>query len=890
MNMKINKKLNSAVAIGLMASTLSPMTAFDGNYSDFAVAKPEWGIPEQLPSKEQLDEAQKKIDNAKAWKKKLTDAPTNLNCDTFDVTYECVHAGSAKLQIDANGKKGKYTESYNSASAEAGAIKEKGSGVIGQSYEAEQKAAAVESGVNQDIERIQGEADAVKNGKRLKADTPDQAVANNRNLQNANMTPTDKTILKNATTTTLPTLQLSADGKTIISSDASEEAETSLGKLNAPIMKAVATQQENQTSNDSATSYQVQTASGETVVVTKNPCYQKTDQKCLQNYSTSWTDSNGTYHSEQVPLNTLEYLSGTTKLTAEMVQQARRQEAYTQATNSALSGNSSLKVNPIESVTSSVQEMIAYGASPQDAIMSGLLAYASQLQSSDTLKNVKAYGEGMQAIQKAKDEAVYSRTEEIQQTNGVLSAQKNKRFRPRLVPDIPIVNSPNPIYVSLITPSGQPNNVSEYHVFATVRNQKTKKVETFEVRENTPFIVEMPEWTTNPGRRTVAITYKFANSAVTENYSFSYKVGQMATAILPNGKSVSNSVTALASNRDILSYNSMGQAVAGRVKDLKWDNGMCFMEITDAKDDSNIKYPSVVVASDKVEQSACSADLKGKYISMGNVTSRVDDNGQYVYVDNSDGDQVSIMNESGYDALEEKVAAQTQVDGDKWDKETLKVAEDGTIYSALPGKLGENYLNIDLGSGKKVNVAVSVDPDTGKYTFSKADGTPYTDAELRESKGIDPDVIGIGVDAKTSLLVAYDRNTKDIISNNAFDARDTSNLSRSIIGADSIGSMNTDGSLTRNRITSALGETGQAVLGQAISTFNSAINGTAKAVASLTGNIASMGGGTFAALTAASLGNETPMSKVAKDIAEQQAVKICSTVPDRCQEAMAAAK
>ena len=855
------KKLRCLISLGLMTTMFSPMTAFA------MIDSPGYG-PTESTGKAAFD-MEKFADELDVTRKKEKDETSNSwedskqKASSINVTPE--NLGAAK-------------GAYGAAS--------------GGASEMEGQVDAIKGDVDSTRAKIQEEAASED---RMKADAPDTPALKGNSALSTNATDSDNKIIKNVAGAKLSVLKISDDGKTVENADNEEDDDkkNNLAAINQKIMEQVAAQQENQTSNNGTSSYQVQTSTGETVVVTKNPCYQKTtDQACMQNYSYSWTDENGNRQTSQVPLSTIEYLAGSTKVTYDMIQQARRQEEYTNATKNVLSNNgasSSLQVNPIETVTSSVRDMVAYGADPNEAIMSGLLAYVSQVQSADTIRDVKKYSQGMQDIQKAKDDAVYALTEEVQQQNGVLSSQKNKRFRPRLIPSIPVINSDKPIMVSLITPSGIVNDESEYTVKARVKNQKTGKIQTFNIRENTPFIVELPEWTTKTGRRNVEIIYEFTNSAVKETYSFSYKVGQMATAILPNGKAVSNSVTALASNKDILNYNMTGQAVAGRIKDYKWDNGMCFLEITDAKDDSNLKYPSVVVATDKVEESVCGSNLKGKYISMGNVTAKYDDNGQYIYVDNSDGDQVSIMNESGYDSLEDGVAAQTQYEGDKWDKNTLKVGKDGTIYESLPGKLGVNFLNLNVGAGKKVNVAVSVSSD-GTYSFSKADGTRYTDEELR-TKGIDPSVISVGIDPATSLLKAYDAKTGTIISNNEFDATDTSNLSRYIIGGrDGLAAVNTDGSLTRNSIIAGIGETGSKLAGQTISTFSSVINGTTKAVVSLTGNVGSIGSGTFVPLSSAALGNDTALINISKSAAEAEAMKVCAIIPDRCEEAINAAK
>lgn len=854
------------VALGLAVSNIMPMYAFAASDNVYENTLNQEGMKGNIARKDPsgADKAREKI---KETQRKHKEAGDNFDNDS------------------------KKTEGYDSGksayqSAQAGAA----------ANQAAYEAAA--SGVTASQEEAKG---MWSNPGTPEAYAPDAPEVSNADAVRRNATSGDREIMNNTQNAKLPQyslkkVTLDSDGNTVVGEeglgDEDEDGGESLSALNRAILeKAVEEQQTNQTSNDAAKSYRVQTSNGESIVVTKNPCYQSTESRCLQNYSLSWTDSNGVYHPETVPLNSLEYLAGSTKVTADMIQQARRQEAFDRETENALNGSSSSKANLVETLTSATREMIANGANTRDALISSGLAFLTQLQTEDTIDQVREAGQGMQAIQKAKDNAVYSRTEDIQQKEGVISAKKNKRFTPVLIPAVPVVSSGKAVKVMLKTPSGTPNVSGEYTVYVTVKNQTNGKLETFKVVENTPFVVEKAEWTTKPGKRTVVVTYEFANSAVKENYSFTYKVGQLMTAILPSGKAVMNSITALAGNREVLNYNMMGQAVAGRVLDVKWDNGTCFMEMSDSKDSSSGQFPSVVVASDKIDQSQCGESLRGQYVSMGNVTAQQDANGEYLFVDNSDGDEVSIMTEEAYNRMEDENAAYTQAKGDKWDNTTLKVDDDGTIYEVLPGSLGTNYVNLNVGNGRKVNVAVSIDPETGKAAFTKADGSAYGERELI-AKGINPEAISLGIDSN-SKIYAYDSKTGAVLSNDRLDARDTSNLSR-IVGSGSdagLAAVNTDATLTnKSSLAASAGEGGRKIAGQVLSTFISAVTGAANAVYSMTGNIASLGSGTFASLSSASIGRDTALATKAQSDAEAEALKVCAAVPDRCDEAMALAR
>lgn len=705
----------------------------------------------------------------------------------------------------------------------------------------------------------------------VEPDTP--SVSNGENLQN-NATESDlaieravsaglgpKKVLKKAT--------LDENGKITYGDMEKEKENESLTETNQAILREAFSKQENANSSTPIRTYTVQTPSGKAVVLTKNPCFQKNTEACTRPYQYSYVDSNGNTQIAQSLMNIPEYLSSdSSRVTSDMIEQAKRQEAYVTATDSLLD-NGDKAATPIEMVTSSVRDMIASGADAKDAIMSGLMTMFTQKQSEDTLDKMKEYGRSVEKIQQEKDNVSYKKAEEAQKRAGVLSYKQNKRFTVRLSPMIPVVNSGTDIKAVLVTPSKKPNKDSDYTIMVRLKNQNTGKYETFPVYENIPFVVEKKGWTTNPGVRHVQVFYSPTNNAQKETYGFSYKVGQLSTAILPDGRNVSNSVTSLAGNADILNYGMSGQAVAGRIKGLEFKDGICYMELTDAKDDTNVDYPSVVVSTDKIPQEQCTGELRDKYVTMANVSARYNDNGEYLFIDNSDGDGMSIMTEAEYDALESADAKSTQEAGNSWDNNVFKVNKDGTIYEGLPGVLGQNFLNLSIGNGNNVNVAISVDTTTGEYRFSKADGTPYSNEELL-SKGIDPSTISFGID-ENKTVYAYDTKTGKLLSN-AFSANDTSPLSRVI----------NDGNTGFPVGTMAFMPSGN---GTILSTFKSAVDSSKRFLSSITSNLSTLSSGTFAGLTGSSYYTSSPMAKETRSAAEKEAAKLCQAVPDRCEEA-----
>ena len=684
------------------------------------------------------------------------------------------------------------------------------------------------------------------------------------------------------------------------SSDNNNSNET-LNDLNAAFQKQqLDKQQVNQTSKEAYESYTVQDKNGNTVVVTRNPCYQKTEARCSQPITLSETDSNGKTQYKQHILSTLKYLSNDNTITPFMEQQIEQQARMTEATNNALDGKtdaSDNSIHPLVQAMQTMQELRDQGVSKNDAMIMAMMSYMAQQQQNESIKKIQEYKKNVDAIQKAKDNVSADKGEDAQLKNGTFKGDyKNKRFTVRITPAIPQINSTSDIKLRLVTPSGKPNDPEKYQIMVSFKNMKTGRIENFEVRENLDFIVEKAAWTKTPGTRTIQVVYSFKNKAEPEKYEFSYYIGQLATAILPDGRTVNNSVVTLVGNADVLNYNVSDQAVAGRVKDAQWSNGKCYVQLTDAKDDNNgDNWPSATISTTKIPQHLCTMDkLKNKYISFGRVSAKYNGDSSTVFTDQSNSDEFNIMEESAYDNFEDNVAEMVQDQGNTWDNKVLKVSKDGTIYEGLPGQQGIDFLNLVVGNGENKNIAIHHNDD-GTLSFAKADGTPYSSEELA-SKGIDIDAYTLGLD-ENGIAYAVDKKTGKLVSQ-AFSDRNTSSLSRIVVSGrnSNLSDLNTDQTLT-NKQWAVTGygindeNTTSKVVGSVISTLQSGIINTMKSVVSIAGNTATIGGGLYASASlAASNSNTSGLQNRLAAEAQKQALLACKAVPDRCSEFLASAK
>ena len=509
-------------------------------------------------------------------------------------------------------------------------------------------------------------------------------------------------------------------------------------------------QQENSTSKVSVGSFYVQDANGNLVTVTKNTCYQSSDNRCATQTTLSYKNGENTSYMT-VPLNSIEYLtSNNSQLTPDMLNQVREQEKLTQNKDAIIEGNAT---GNAQGAMQAISQAVANGMSAADAMWMGITAQTNAKFNQQTLEDSKNFQDAMADVTAAKNKVANNLGEDAQLKRGTLKGGHTKRFDVVLNPTIPTVNMSQDVKATLRTNSGEINNEKRYTIQATVQNQKTGAEETFDVLENTPFVVEKAAWTTNPGTRTVTIRYYVNGVAKPEVYRFSYTVGNIVTGIIANGKTVSNSVIGLLNVADESNFNATTYPVAGRILDAEFIDGKCYVKVTDSKT-SNDK-PSAIVATDKIESTMCNMEsLKGQYLSSPKVQARFLSDGSYVFDDVSNIEtSAMLLSESDYDTLEDLNAKETQDKNDKWGSTTV-YEKDGKILEGLPGAYGKDWTII-----KGVPVAIY---DGSK--IAKPTGEDYSAEELN-ALGINPKNLEVSRD-ENGTVVVKDKNSGNVINSN----------------------------------------------------------------------------------------------------------------------------
>ena len=563
--------------------------------------------------------------------------------------------------------------------------------------------------------------------------------------------------------------------------DGQRKAKNDLKTLNQQIQKESAAheEQKNQTSGSGSRSYIVQDDNGNTITVRENPCYQRTEPACLTPKITYSTDSEGKRVQNSQQLNTVEYDAGDVALTQNMLNQIRTQKAYMKATEDALAGDGSLP-SPNRVAQQALYDMQASNGNISNSVASSMAAFAAAAQQANN-QNLELYRQFEQAkknVNQALVDVSTKRLEEDQTKENALKQDdsgKQKRFNAKLSPAVPYVGYEGNIMLTLQTPSGKQNDRNQYQIWVKFKNQNTGDIEAFEVFENTPILLEKAEWEKKPGARTIFIFYKFKNNPEAEKHTVTYNIGSFSTAILPDGRNVSNSVTAMLGNARYLDYamDTHSQGVAGRIVDVAYQDGVCMMTLTDAQtEEEEARYPKANVATSNIPADKCNSSILGTYASFTNVTAKKLSDGSYVFTDQSEGNGWQYgLSKGEYDAIEDKNAAMTQTENDKRDTKALRVGDDGTIYESLPGQLGINYVCFKSGGCVSVNK-----DDEGNGVFQKATGTPYTKEELAE-KALPPlDSMNVGFDENGIAYVADKSGEK--ISIDSFSSRNVSSLSK----------------------------------------------------------------------------------------------------------------
>ena len=567
-----------------------------------------------------------------------------------------------------------------------------------------------------------------------------------------------------------------ADKVTNASADASSSngGSDSLAQINMKIYtnaesEAKSQQQTNSTSATQFGSYLVQDEDGNLVTVTKNPCYESTESRCSSSITMSYKNGNSTNY-VTLPSNAVEYItSNNTQLTSDMLEQVKEQIQLTKDADTIFEGKGT---NGTSGALNNITKAITTGnIDSGDAAFLAAVAQTNAMFNQQTIDDSQTYVNTVNQMKAAKNNVDNNLGEDAQLKRDTLKGSHTKRFDAVLSPALPTMNMSQDIKLTLKTSSGKQNDTKKVVIKATVQNQKTKQQETFDVLENVPFVVEKAAWTSEPGERTVIINYEIAGKSKVETYNISYRVGNIVTGILENGKTVSNSVIGLVSTGEESYLNHQTYPVAGRITDASYKDGTCYLNITDSK--TREDAVSAVVTTTKLDSETCSMDaLSGMYVSFDAVQADVLSDNSFIFHDVSTGTESNvIMRESDYDAMQDQNAKLTQDANDKYGSTVVREV-DGIIYEGAAGTLAKEWTFIN-------GVPVSVYNSGGVCRIAKASGTDYSAEEL-SNIGVNPQNTICGYNDDGTIKIT-DANSHAVINTNSYSAQNVGTLSKQVV-------------------------------------------------------------------------------------------------------------
>ena len=595
-------------------------------------------------------------------------------------------------------------------------------------------------------------------------------------------------------------------------------------------------QQENDTSATKRRAYYVyDEENNQNIVVQENTCYQKYTTECSQTVTLVRTDNEGKQTTIQYPLNQLQYLSGNVFLTDDMMNQIRNQQISVENYNNP-SGTTPNSYS--ESLRQVYQSNMKANGDIDDSVQlwQQVMTKIAIDANNAKIEKYKKYNKALDELAQAKQDITDAEVAKEQVKKDVLKQDSTKRFVAKISPSIPTTGTGDNITLMLKTKSGKPNDESQYTIKIKFINQNTQKEETLDVLENTEYTLEKAEWNKKPGVRTVSVYYTFVGKGKgeQEKYTVTYNVGNMATSILPDGRNVNNSVVALTANASTIDYLNKDReiGVAGRIVDVAYQDGMCMVQITDAKKDSDIgKYKAVNVATAVADENECTKDkLLGTYANFERVSARKLSDGTYVFMDTSDQGGTNLgWDEDAYDAYEDKIAKDVQdanINGT--DGTTLFVGNDGIIHEGLAGRL-----NVDYVCFKANRSCVSiVKQDDGSAKIAKVDGSEYTQEELKDKGLPNLSSVYVGFDDNGVAYISDMATGKSLTMKSFSEIDRVSSASKGIYPLENLSTPNLDNAISSSYLVGKgkYDESGESKLGTVISSVGNVTLGNVNVV------------------------------------------------------------
>lgn len=561
-------------------------------------------------------------------------------------------------------------------------------------------------------------------------------------------------------------------------------------------------QQINGTSDNSETSFWVMRSDGTYTRVTKNECYNSTDEeKCPSTRTRERviTNSNGTTQVISESYNSSEYIVDDGRDFDANV----RQQIEIQKQQAKMLSSDSGSIVP-EDYAASVVSATALSLQSKDmpkAQKFTLLAIAYQQAMNDAQqmqKEAKAKADKENAekdkrlyerktsqdrIQRAQKERDVLKTDDA---DGSSSFNDTSMFTVSITPDIPVNTDEKDVEITLTPKDKEAAKKGTMTALVTdpITGEQTTIDVTKQFQNADPIIVEFGKAARPEGTRTVTFTFIPNDGGRAKTFIVRYKVSAFLNAISSDtNQAVVSSVFSAYMNADLIIGTDNSIAVSGKISSASWDSEKNVCRITLSDTTGMRDGLAVSVITSNTTKDKCNA-AAGKYAVFKNVRAMEQDDDSLLLRDfGSEGDDTNIeLSLDGYTRTVEADALNLQNNtiGDKdtngkskngsdAEKVVRMDPETGRYVYSLAGSLGYDYLLLPHGQ------MVSIYQDSAeKWHIAKVNGTEYSPQELAmisNRSAVNLDKATIEVDEDTQIPVIKDEDGR-IVSSNSFDDGD----------------------------------------------------------------------------------------------------------------------
>lgn len=461
-------------------------------------------------------------------------------------------------------------------------------------------------------------------------------------------------------------------------------------------------------------------------VIRKNPCHLSKDKEaCPPDATVNVCYSTGYGGCMQEKVNNLEYITGDGfAANGDQIARLNGSKAY------SLAQISQMNIPRGQKITLALLALLNQ-QDEQNAIEQENIAAQNAIA---VEQNVKAKHE-QEVNDKAKRVGKLQEVNSAFTVNGKPANSQDYYLTFVLNPTVPTIDDGSDLTLTI---KHNPNKLllGDYSITVAFQNQMTGKTvkQNVDIESGVPIVLAKKDGKA-VGDYTVRVTiHREKTNDI--NYTLNYRVSQMISTIMSDGRHNTASVASLLASSSINALNGTSKEILGRVEESYWD------------DDEQV---CKLVVKDN-ETAGASAMIKSRNIAEDDCSSYKNSDKPYVYLDSVSAkiDTNNPEYEDGYVVFEDTSLDVNQLDANEYNAKiddmdrnigreasgpmvTQEYTTDGQLIVSerMAGAKGVDFLQVG-----KTTVPVKYDDKSGSYVLCHANGLPLTeeDKELLSQK------------------------------------------------------------------------------------------------------------------------------------------------------------